>query len=224
MAVESRSQLESGIQASSRWKCVKIGIRKGVRPNMSCHSMENTDAEPDDKGRVHLAAACGTYCGACPAYIAKHCEDDRIRMKRRERSSSEATNELKTIPDPSWMDGLRCDGCLSGGELPPHCRDCSIRVCAANKLNDARCTECDELPCYRIADLIAVGFLHRGEYLPNLAKMREMGVQKWIEYEEERWRCPQCGLPMSWYDAKCARCGEARSGRLFPLTEDSALP
>jgi Protein of unknown function (DUF3795) len=197
---------------------LKTGIREGVRPNMACNSKEHTDAEPDDKGRAHLAAACGTYCGACPAYIAKHHEDERIRMKRGERSSSEATSELKTIPDPSRMDGLRCDGCLSCGELPPHCRDCSTRVCAANKLSDARCTDCDELPCYRVADLIAVGFLHRGEYLPNLAKMREMGVRKWIEYEEERWKCPHCGVPMSWYDAKCARCEEARSGRLFPLT------
>ena len=200
--------------------------RRGIRtPGNACVTKpgpygvgaSNVIAEQGDKGKVHLAAACGTYCGACPAYIAKHGEDDTIAMKRRERSSFGATNELKTIPPSNWMDGLRCDGCLSGGELPPHCRDCSLRVCAAGKLDDARCTNCDELPCHRIADLINVGFLHRGEYLPNLAKMREMGVQKWIEYEEERWRCPQCGLPMSWYDAKCVKCGEARSERLFPL-------
>ena len=37
-----------------------------------------------------------------------------------------------------------------------------------------------------------------------------MGVQEWIKYEEERWRCPQCGLPMRWYDAICAGCGGAK--------------
>jgi len=184
---------------------------------MACNSKDNTGAEQGGKATVHLAAACGTYCGACEAYIAKHGEDDIAGMRRRVRVSSESADGPKTIPDPDWMDGLRCDGCLSGGELPPHCRDCSIRLCAAEKQDDARCAGCEELPCYRITDLMNVGFLHRGEYLPNLAKMREMGVEKWIEYEEERWRCPQCGLPVSWYDAKCARCGEARSERLVPL-------
>ena len=62
-------------------------------------------------------------------------------------------------------------------------------------------------------------YLHRDEYLPNLKKMREMGVQEWVKYEEERWRCPGCGLPMKWYDPECVGCGEPRSGRVFPLTE-----
>ncbi len=184
---------------------------------MACNNKDNTSSEQGGKGKVHLAAACGTYCGACEAYIAKHGDDDVAGKRRQVRASSEATDGPKIIPDPDWMDGLRCDGCLGGGELPPHCRGCSIRLCAAERLDDARCAGCDELPCHRITDLMSVGFLHRGEYLPNLAKMREMGVGTWIAHEEERWRCPQCGLPMSWYDAKCARCGEARSERLFPL-------
>jgi hypothetical protein len=62
-------------------------------------------------------------------------------------------------------------------------------------------------------------YLHRKEYLPNLKKIREMGVWEWIKYEEERWLCPRCGLPISWYDAECTGCGEPRSERLYPLTE-----
>jgi len=88
----------------------------------------------------------------------------------------------------------------------------------ADKQDNSRCSDCGELPGCRITNLIKMGNdLHRREYLPNLGRIREMGVQKWIEYEEERWRCPQCGLPMSWYDANCLRCGEARSEPLFPL-------
>jgi hypothetical protein len=127
----------------------------------------------------------------------------------------------ETIPPPNWMDGLLCDGCLSGGTLPSHCQTCEIRLCAENKQNDSRCSDCDELPCHRVTNLIEMGrYLHRNEYLPNLEKIREMGVQEWVEYEEERWRCPQCGLPMSWYDAECVGCGEPRSERLFPLPEE----
>ncbi len=171
--------------------------------------------------KEHLAAACGTYCGACPAYIAKHSEDEQLKLKLKDRSSSGAMKELRNIPPPNWMDGLLCDGCLSGGMLAEHCQTCEIRLCAANKQDNSRCSECKELPCHRITSLMMMGnYLHRDEYLPNLGKIREMGVQEWVENEEERWRCPQCGLPMSWYDTECAGCGEPRSERLFPLSKE----
>jgi hypothetical protein len=166
----------------------------------------------------HLAAACGTYCGACPAYIAKRSEGEQNKMKRQKRLSSGPTKALKGIPDPSWMDGLLCDGCLSGGMLAAHCQNCAIRKCAANKQNDSRCTDCEELPCYRITNLINMGgYLHRKEYLPNLKKIREMGVQKWVKYEQELWTCPKCSNPLSWYDPVCSNCGATRSERLFSL-------
>jgi len=167
------------------------------------------------KGKEHLAAACGTYCGACPAYIAKH--GTELQKELLKKSSSNPASG-KGIPPANWMEGLLCDGCLSGGMLAPHCQRCNIRLCALDKQPDARCTNCEELPCRRVSNLINMGgYLHRAEYLPNLKKMKEMGVQEWVIYEEERWSCPQCGLPMSWYDAKCAGCGEPRSKDLFPL-------
>ena len=88
--------------------------------------MTGTDKE-------HLAAACGTYCGACPAYIAKHSEDKQIKMKLQKRFSSGPTKALKGIPPSNWMDGLLCDGCLSGGLLAAHCQNCVIRNCAAEQ-------------------------------------------------------------------------------------------
>ena len=168
-------------------------------------------------GKVHLAAACGTYCGACPAYLAKHGEDEQMKLQK--KSSSRPAKAQKGIPPSNWMDGLLCDGCLSGGVLARHCQMCDIRLHALNKQSDSRCTGCEELPCYRITNLINMGhYLHRQEYLPNLKKIREAGVQEWVKKEEERWQCPKCSLPMSWYDAECARCGEPRSKQLFPLT------
>lgn len=173
------------------------------------------------KGKEHLAAACGTYCGACPAYIAKHGDDTQIKMRLQKRLSSQPTKALKGIPNPGWMDGLHCDGCLSGGRLAAHCQNCAIRNCAATKQPDSRCVNCEELPCHRITNLIDMGgYLHRKEYLPNLNKMREMGVPKWIKYEAARWRCPRCGQPVSWYDTECVVCGAPRSKKLFPLTVD----
>jgi hypothetical protein len=206
----------------TRRKFVK-GVAAGAAVYCACFSLDcpaasEEDKVKDGKGKVHLAAACGTYCGACQAYIAKHGEDEQVKMKLQKRFSSGPAKALKGIPPSNWMNGLLCDGCLSGGMLAAHCQMCNIRLCAANKQNDSRCADCEELPCYRITNLINMGsYLHRKEYLPNLKKIREMGVQEWVKNEEERWRCPKCGLPMSWYDAQCAGCGEPRSERLFPL-------
>ncbi len=181
---------------------------------------------PKSKGEAagngeHLAAACGTYCGACPAYIAKHSESEQIKVRLQKRLSSGPTKALKGIPDPSWMDGLLCDGCLSGGMLAAHCQNCAIRKCAANKQNDSRCTDCEELPCYRITNLINMGgYLHRKEYLPNLKIIREMGVQKWVKYEQELWTCPNCSNSLSWYDPACSNCGAKRSEKLFSLGQN----
>jgi hypothetical protein len=183
-------------------------------------------ANPKSKGETagsgeHLAGACGIYCGACPAYLAKHGEDAQIKMRLEKRSSSGSMKALKGIPPSNWMDGLLCDGCLSGGVLAAHCQRCNIRLCALNKQNNSRCSDCEELPCYRITNLINMGnYLHRKEYLPNLKKIREMGVQEWVKKEEERWRCPQCRLPLSWYDAACPSCGAARSEQVFSLGQD----
>nr|AGS52807.1 hypothetical protein [uncultured bacterium contig00009] len=168
----------------------------------------DTDA---DTGKVHLAAACGTYCGACPAYIATHPEDGQIQYSN------------------PWGE---CDGCLGGGRLAAHCRICDTRLCALRKHDDARCTDCEQLPCYRVTNLINQvyypgqrgPYMHRLEYLPNLEKIREMGAEEWVKSEEARWRCPGCGLPMGWYDTECARCGEPRSERLFPVTRDTPRP
>ena len=120
----------------------------------------------------------------------------------------------------NFMNNQRCDGCLSGGKLAGHCQNCDIRLCALKKQKDARCTNCEELPCNRLTNLINQGsYPHRQEYLPNLKKIREMGVEEWVKYEEERWSCPKCGQPVSWYDTKCVECGAPRSERLFPVPE-----
>ena len=184
---------------------------------LTASDKEQRDKIEDDKDNGHLAAVCGTYCGACPAYIAKHNVDEQIKMRLQKRFSSGPMKARKTIPDPDWMNGILCDGCLSGGQIASHCQSCAIKACAANKQNVIRCSDCKELPCYRITNMINTGLLHRAEYLPNLGKIREMGVQEWVKYEEERWRCPRCGFPMSWYDAECTGCGELRSEKLFPL-------
>ncbi|MBN2418350.1 MAG: DUF3795 domain-containing protein [Deltaproteobacteria bacterium] len=183
------------------------------------NKMKKGDKTEEGKAKVHLAAACGTFCGACPAYLAKHGGEELKKLRTQKQISSGPAKAREGIPPSNWMDGLVCDGCLSGGKLAGHCQMCNIRLHALETQENSRCSHCEELPCHRINNLINMGnYLHRDEYLPNLKKMREMGVEEWVRYEEERWRCPKCGTPMSWYDAECVACGAPRSERVFSLT------
>ncbi len=167
-------------------------------------------------GNVQLAAACGTYCGACPAYLNKHGEGEK------RYSSGLLEDSVNSLVES--MNNMSCDGCLSGGTLAWHCQNCNIRLCAKNSQDNERCSGCDSLPCYRVTSLINQGdYPHRNEYLPNLEKIRTMGAEEWAVYEEARWNCPECGLAMSWYDAECSGCGEPRSADIFSLSFNISL-
>ena len=185
----------------------------------ACFPLNSLAVSEQGAGKEHLIAACGIYCGVCPSYINKHGEDRQIKMRQQKGSSSGPMGgDIKWFVN--FMNSQRCDGCLSGGKLAGHCQNCSIRLCALKKQKDSRCSDCEELPCDRLTNLINMGnYPHRQEYLANLKKLREMSDLKLAEYEEERWGCTECGQPVSWYDAECVECGAPRSRRIFPLPE-----
>lgn len=179
-------------------------------------SVQNTgsggEVQENDTGKEHLVAVCGTYCGACFAYIAKNSEDEETKNRLKKEFSS---GQMKLN-----MEKFGCDGCLSDGKTAAHCQACTMRKCAEKKQDVTRCSDCPDFPCSLITNFNNDGRLHHAELLGNLRQIRDIGVQKWVKNEEERWCCPQCHLPMSWYDSECARCGTPRSKRLFPLTQN----
>jgi hypothetical protein len=154
----------------------------------------------------NLVAVCGLYCGACPMYQAT------------QLNSEEKFSALqKQFGAAFKKEDLLCDGCLGGGRLASFCRKCAMRDCAAGKPNVRRCSDCSEFSCSRITSFNNDGMLHHSEVLANLRQIKSMGMKKWTQYEEDRWRCPQCKNNLSWYDPKCPKCGANRSDRLFPL-------
>ena len=159
--------------------------------------------------RENLAGVCGLYCGACLVYQTMRKGDpgniDTLLQEFKERGLG------------STREDLECDGCLGQGKLTPFCGSCNIRVCAREKAGVTRCSDCPEFPCQLITDFNNDGMAHHAEVLDNIQNIREAGIRRWAELEEERWLCPRCHNPVSWYDTNCAECGAARSGRLFSL-------
>jgi hypothetical protein len=164
-----------------------------------------------ETGREKLVAPCGLYCGACPMYLATQ-ENSQERLNAFAQQFSARKIQMK-------LEDVLCDGCIGGGRVAVFCQKCAMRSCAAAKTNVTRCSDCSDFPCSKISNFNNDGMQHHSEVLQNLRRIKEMGISSWTQYEEERWRCPQCRQKLSWYDKACANCGTKRSDKLFPLKQ-----
>ena len=162
------------------------------------------DASKNEK----LVSPCGTYCGACFAYIATQ-EDNPERLA----SGFGTGGGFK----PTSLTNMQCDGCRGGGRVLSHVPKCAIRECAATKTKTGRCSECEEFPCSRLTEFSGDGMLHRALVMENLRQLRAVGIKDWAQQEYDRWACPKCGGRIAWYDPECPKCKAPRSDKLFPL-------
>src|SRR5512146_907914 len=70
------------------------------------------------------------------------------------------------------------------------------------------CHECKEFPC---ADLKAIDGLYQKRYqtsfIEDLKRMKDIGVDAWLEEKRAASKCPACGGRLCIHDAKCYDCG-----------------
>ena len=188
------------------------GIAGAAAAGLMCANRKSVRADEAPGNGENLVATCGLYCGACPIYL-----DTQSRSDQKTR---EFMRQLGSGQTAIRREDFLCDGCQGKGRLISFCAKCAIRSCAQGK-GIARCSDCPEFPCARLTDFNNnYGKLqHHSEVLANLGRLRQMGIKNWAASEQQRWRCPQCRNPLSWYDKACSQCGAARSERLFPLKE-----
>uniref|UniRef100_A0A7C6EAJ4 DUF3795 domain-containing protein n=1 Tax=candidate division WOR-3 bacterium TaxID=2052148 RepID=A0A7C6EAJ4_UNCW3 len=132
---------------------------------------------------------CGIYCGACDTLIAN--EKGEV---------AKLAKEWKRKPEE-----LKCLGCKTTTNAI-FCVRCKMRHCAQKKKVDF-CFQCDEFPCPRLIAFRNDKSPHHSIVLRNLRIIQEIGVEKWLEDQDKRWRCKSCGDKFSWYDRKCVQCG-----------------
>ena len=162
--------------------------------------------ETDNTRNENLVSPCGTYCGACPMYLATQ-----------ENNEQRLASGFGWGSKPPSLENAKCDGCMGGGRVLSHVPKCAIKECAATKTKTRRCSECAEFPCSRITDFNNDGRQHHSELVDNLRQLKKIGIKDWARHEEDRWRCTKCQTKLSWYDAECPACKAPRSDRLFPL-------
>lgn len=132
---------------------------------------------------LRLVTYCGLYCGLCTerGRIPRQAAALRELMSKEGYETwgsdmpgfKEFWSFLEGLSDPDRT----CLGCRQGGG-PPFC---GIRKCAQRRGVEV-CGFCAEYPCERILTL--------GKGYPTLVadgqRMREIGLERWIEEQEER--------------------------------------
>lgn len=101
-----------------------------------------------------------------------------------------------------------CCGCLGPDDgKSPSCVRCIIKNCA--KLDGAYCFDCDEFPCKRLKQLDK---RYRTKYhmsmIENLTLIKKSGIQKFLERENKKWTCPECGGTICVHRNNCSSCGK----------------
>ena len=146
--------------------------------------------------KKELLAPCGLYCGVCSIYIAHR--DNNLKFK--EKLLPIYKSFAKSVDD------IACTGCLSDGIVFPVCRSCPIKKCSQDKGING-CHQCNDFPCKFIENFpIQVG---KKVILRAIPTWRELGTEKWVEEEEKRYHCPDCGNPLFRGAKRCNKCGIA---------------
>jgi hypothetical protein len=127
-----------------------------------------------------LIAPCGMNCAICVAYFG-------YTMNGKKRKHA-------------------CTGCRVRKSR------CSFIMKKCDKLGKTPilyCFECNDFPCMPLTTL---DNKYRATYgmsmVDNLRLIQKHGMSRFLQQEEKRWKCPQCGGTVCAHNKKCFACGK----------------
>jgi hypothetical protein len=84
-----------------------------------------------------------------------------------------------------------------------YCTKCAIRSCTRAKGYEG-CHQCKEFPCEHIQNFpVPVG---KKVILRSVPERRSVGTERWVEAEEKRYRCLECGGRTFRGAKRCPQC------------------
>ncbi|MBW1919865.1 MAG: DUF3795 domain-containing protein [Deltaproteobacteria bacterium] len=150
-----------------------------------------------------FVSPCGLYCGVCAIYIADRDNNQNFKERLVELYKGGVPGK-GTLPNSEnlTVEDIKCQGCLSDDQFM-HCKQCEIRACTIEK-GYSGCHECDEFPCQYIEDFpMSVG---KKVILRAIPYWREHGTEKFVQDEEARYICPECGNKVFRGAVRCNKC------------------
>jgi len=106
-------------------------------------------------------------------------------------------------------DKSKCNGCYTRSDYKPgYCKVCVIKNCEQREtIPSGFCYECSKFPCRRLKQLDK---RYRNKYhmsmLENLNDIKNHGIEAFINHENSRWKCPDCGARVSVHRSYCLNC------------------
>jgi hypothetical protein len=102
----------------------------------------------------------------------------------------------------------KCSGCRGSLDDKTKTRlECKIKNC--EKLNADFCFSCNTFPCAKLKHLDK---RYRTKYhmsmIENLANIENFGMTKFLEAENIKWTCRQCGGTICVHRGTCSACGK----------------
>jgi hypothetical protein len=129
-----------------------------------------------NKTNITLIAPCGMNCGICMAYL-------------RDRNV--------------------CKGCWSDIRYKSKsCAQCIIKNCELlSKTESKFCYDCEKYPCPRLKQLDKRYRLkYKMSMIENLENIKKIGLKKFIQNENSRWLCKNCGGTICVHRGFCMKC------------------
>lgn len=130
---------------------------------------------------------CGLYCGACSGMIV--------------HEQQQGDPSVQDIKIPS--DETPCSGCCNRTD-----EDCEIIRCNIEHGSEC-CAFCPEFPCQVIRNFNDEEWVHHCVVLDNHNRIKEIGIDAWLEEQKMFWSCQNCRSRTHWYQTHCETCGNS---------------
>jgi hypothetical protein len=132
----------------------------------------------ESSDKSHIIAPCGMNCAVCSAYL---------------------------------RDKDKCPGCrIENTNKRASVDRCKIKNCKfIQKDNLEFCSGCEIFPCKRLKNL---NQRYKTKYnmsmVENLEYIKDFGMEKFLENEDKRWTCSDCGGTICVHKGYCDSCGK----------------
>jgi len=132
-----------------------------------------------DKFDAKLVALCGINCGTCVAFFG-------YTMSGKKRKHV-------------------CVGCRTRSRLCAFIKKKCARLVDKEQID--YCFECSDFPCDALKTIDDV---YKEKYglslVENLRYIEANGMEKFLENEKEKWKCPTCGGVICVHNKRCYTC------------------
>lgn len=128
-----------------------------------------------------LVAPCGINCGICIAFL---------------------------------RDKNKCFGCWGDdSRKAKHCSVCTIKNCDFFSSTESRfCYECTIFPCKKMKQLDKRYKLkYQMSNLENLGIIKNNGIDIFVQLENEKWKCNECGGTICVHCGFCLECEKKKA-------------